>query len=141
MTTTKSRSYWVLQQHRTFQARFDYLALRGGVGVRTFGSERYLNQGFYKSREWRHIRHEVIARDNACDLGVPGYEIFDQIYIHHINPITVDDIETSSPQLFDLDNLISVSHRTHNAIHYGVEEGFYPHSGPIVRKPNDTTLW
>lgn len=113
--------------------------LRGEVGQTTFGFDRYLNQAFYTSTQWRQVRHDVIVRDNGCDLGVEGYEIHDRIYIHHLNPMTVKDIESGDPRILDLDNLISTTHQTHNAIHYG-DENLLPR--PLVeRKRGDTKLW
>lgn len=134
-----SRSYRDLRRLSTFEERFRYLALRGRVGRETFGFDRWVNQGFYKSREWRQARDQVIVRDSGCDLGVEGYEIYDKIYIHHINPITLEQIERGDPCLVDPDNLITVTHRTHNAIHYG-NERLLP--SPLVeRRPGDTKLW
>lgn len=134
-----SRSYRDLRRLSTFEERFRYLALRGRVGRETFGFDRWVNQGFYKSREWRQARDQVIVRDSGCDLGVEGYEIYDKIYIHHINPITLEQIERGDPCLVDPDNLITVTHQTHNAIHYG-NERLLP--SPLVeRRPGDTKLW
>lgn len=137
--STKIRSYSELRRIDTFEERYEYLALRGGVGESTFGFDRYLNQMFYSSTQWRHIRHQVIVRDNGCDLGIEGYEIHDRIYIHHLNPMTVEDLKTGDPRILDLDNLISTTHNTHNAIHYG-DERLLPR--PLVeRRPGDTRLW
>jgi hypothetical protein len=134
-----TRSYSELCQFQTFEDRYRYLALHGEVGRSTFGFDRYVNQQFYVSTQWRHIRHEIIVRDEGCDLGVKGYEIHDRIYIHHINPMTMSAIENDDPMILDPDNLISVTHRTHNAIHYG-DERLLPR--PLVeRKPGDTRLW
>jgi hypothetical protein len=119
--------------------RFQYLALRGEVGTATFGFDRYLNQQFYRSREWRNLRHAIIVRDNGCDLGIDGYEINESIYIHHLNPMTVADIELSDPRILDPENLICVTHRTHNAIHYG-NERLLPRR-IVERRPGDTKLW
>ena len=105
----------------TFTERYRYLKQSGIVAEETFGGHRYLNQSYYKSPEWRRVRNEVIIRDKGCDLGVEGYEIADRIYVHHINPITEDDILDRSPALFDPENLICVSFNTHQAIHYGDE--------------------
>lgn len=135
----RTRSYTELIQLGTIEERFDYLSLRGGVGVPTFGFERYLNQRFYQSRQWRQIRQAVIARDLGCDLGVDGYDIYDQVYIHHMNPMTVEDIESGNPDILNPEYLISVTHRTHNAIHYG-DRSQLPQ--PFVeRTPGDTKLW
>lgn len=133
------RSYSELRRLQTFEERFRYLALRGRVGEQTFGFDRWVNQDFYTSREWREARKEIIVRDNGCDLGIDGYEIHRGLYIHHINPITVEHIEAGDNCLFDPDNLITVAHRTHNAIHYG-DESLLPK--PLVeRRPGDTKLW
>lgn len=133
------RSYREVRQLETFLERFRYLALRGNVGQQTFGFDRWINQGFYTSREWRQARDAIIVRDEGCDLGLEGYEIHDRIYIHHINPITLEQLEAGDPCLLDPDNLITVTHRTHNAIHYG-DERLLPR--PLVeRKPGDTKLW
>lgn len=134
-----SRSYSELRKLETFEERFRYLALRGKVGQATFGFNRWANQAFYTSREWRQARSGIIVRDNGCDLGIDGYEIHDGLYIHHITPITMEQIENGDDCLFDPDNLITVAHRTHNAIHYG-DERLLPR--PLVdRKPGDTKLW
>lgn len=134
-----NRSYFELRRIPEFVERYHYLSLRGHVGESTFGFDRWANQAFYRSREWRLARDKVIVRDNGCDLGIDGYEIHTGLYIHHLNPITMRDIEIGSYDLFDPNNLITVTHRTHNAIHYG-DEGLLPHP-PIVRRPGDTKLW
>ncbi|WPJ30697.1 HNH endonuclease [Streptomyces phage Psst2] len=134
-----SRNYRELRQLTTFEERFHYLALRGNVGQPTFGFDRWVNQGFYTSREWRQARDRIIVRDEGCDLGIDGYEIHDRIYIHHINPITLAQLESGDPCLLDPDNLISVTHRTHNAIHYG-DETLLPRK-LVARRPGDTKLW
>ncbi|QNN99478.1 HNH endonuclease [Streptomyces phage TieDye] len=134
-----NRSYRELRKLTTFVERFRYLALRGNVGQATFGFDRWVNQGFYTSREWRQARDRIIVRDEGCDLGLEGYEIHDRVYIHHINPITLQQLESGDPCLVDPDNLITVTHRTHNAIHYG-DERLLPR--PLVaRQPGDTKLW
>jgi hypothetical protein len=128
-----------LRRYSTLKERFDYLSLRGHVGDTTFGFDRYMNQQFYRSREWRSVREVVILRDNGCDLGVEGYEIHDRIIIHHMNPMTVADIETGDASILDPEFLITVTHQTHNAIHYG-DERLLPQ--PFVdRRPGDTKLW
>jgi hypothetical protein len=133
------RSYRELIQIPTFEDRFEYLKLSGQVGEATFGFDRYLNQRFYQSKEWRQLRHKVIARDNACDMAFPDYDIPGLILIHHINPISVEDIEKSSDALFDMDNVVCVSYDVHNAIHFG-DASLIPK--PLVeRKPNDTIPW
>jgi len=135
----RKRCYSELRQLPTFQERYDYLKLAGEVGNPTFGYNRYFNQRFYHSSEWRNVRNEVILRDNGCDLGVTDYEIHGRIYIHHINPITLQDIETLSNNLLDPDNLICVTFDTHNAIHYG-DERTLP-KVPLERTPGDTCPW
>lgn len=135
----KIRSYSELCKLKTFKARYDYVRLKGVVGESTFGFDRYLNQMFYKSRAWLSLRDEIIIRDEGCDLGVLGYEINDLIVIHHLNPITPEDLEDGKEILFDPENLICTSHRTHMAIHYS-DETLLPK--PLnVRYPGDTTLW
>ena len=133
-------SYSKLITFPTFQERYRYLKQSGIVAAETFGSHRYLNQIYYNSPEWKSIRNRVIIRDNGCDLGVEGFEINDRVYIHHINPITEEDILDRSPALFDLDNLICVSFNTHQAIHYG-DESMLPITYFNERKPGDTKLW
>lgn len=123
----------------TFEERYEYLRLNGRVGSDTFGFDRYLNQVFYRSRKWKTIRDFVIVRDNGCDLGVEGYEIHERILIHHMNPITLADIENESEFLLDPEFLISTTHNTHNAIHYG-NINLIPRA-PIVRTRNDTCPW
>lgn len=139
LKTKMNRSYREVRRIGSFVERFRYLSLRGNVGESTFGFNRWVNQAFYTSREWRHARDGIIVRDNGCDLGIEGYEIHSGLYIHHLNPITLQQIESGDPCIVDPDNLITVSHRTHNAIHYG-DEGLLPR--PVVeRKPGDTKLW
>lgn len=123
-----------------FEERFNYLKLNGRVGSSTFGSHRYLNQMLYRMSDWKSIRNKVIIRDNGCDLGHPDYPINGQAaYIHHIDPITIDDILEGNRKVFELDNLITTTFRTHQAIHYG-DENLLP-KGVIERKPNDTCPW
>jgi hypothetical protein len=136
MTT---RTYSELARIPDFVGRYQYLKLRGAVGEATFGFDRWMNQDFYRSREWKRIRHHVIARDNGCDLGVEGYEIYDRIYIHHMNPMTSDDIIHGDEAILDPEFLISTTHLTHNAIHYG-DERQLPRQ-LIERRPGDTKLW
>ena len=134
-----TRSYSELRRLRTFEERYSYLKLRGSVGQATFGFDRWINQQFYTSTQWGHVRDQVIARDLACDLGMEGYEIYDRIIIHHMNPMTAEDIEHGDPRILDLDNLICTTHATHNAIHYGDESLLRkPH---IERRSGDTKLW
>jgi hypothetical protein len=133
------RTYSELRRLETIDERFSYLSLKGQVGRETFGFDRYLNQDFYKSSEWRHARTQVIARDMGCDLGVDGYEIFDRVYIHHMNPIAVRDIVEFNDDIVNPEYLIVVTHTTHNAIHYGQDN--LPRRTPIERRPGDTKLW
>ncbi len=135
-----TKRYSDLVQLQTFDERYEYLKLNGEVGIDTFGPNRIFNQKFYRSKEWKRVRDEIIIRDGGCDLGIKGREITGQIYIHHINPITIDDISNSTEKLFSPDNLICVSQDTHNAIHYG--DASLIHKNDIVeRKPNDTCPW
>ena len=133
------RTYSDLSKLTTFEDRYNYLRLNGFVGQETFGFDRYLNQVFYKSAKWRSVRDFVIVRDNGCDLGIEGREIYGKIIIHHMNPITIKDIEQESAFLLDPEFLISTVHETHNAIHYGDENLLI--RVPIERKPNDTCPW
>lgn len=140
MKTMEIRTYSELKDIPTFEERYKYLKLSGTVGLDTFGFDRYLNQAFYKSPEYRKIRQEVILRDNGCDLGLDGYEIFGKILVHHMNPITKRDILDRSDYALNPEYLICVSHNTHNAIHYG-DESLLQLNIPIVRKPNDQAPW
>ena len=135
-----TRTYSELMELRTFQERFHYLVLNGSVGHSTFGNNRYLNQNFYRSKEWRRVRNDVIIRDGGCDLGIPGLEIVGMVIVHHINPITIDDVKNRNPILFDPEFLISTQLNTHNAIHYG-DETLLISETPLERSPNDTKLW
>ena len=133
------RTYSELRRFETFEERFEYLVLRGHVGRSTFGFDRYVNQAFYTSTQWKQVRHEVIVRDNACDLGVEGYEIHNRLLIHHMNPMTVDDIASGDPRILDPEFLITTTHMTHNAIHFG-NDRLLPR--PVAeRRPGDTRLW
>ena len=123
----------------TFEERFQYLKLQGVVGEMTFNGHRYLNQKLYQCPEWESIRRKVIIRDNGCDLACEGEEIGGIILVHHINPITIGDVMERRDCVFDLENLISVSLRTHNAIHYGDDSVLYRHFA--TRTKNDTCLW
>lgn len=123
----------------TFEERYEYLRIGGRVGEETFGFDRYLNQIFYKSKEWLSIRDQVIARDNGCDLGIPGREIRRRILIHHMNPITVEDILNRSDFLLNPEYLICTVKNTHDAIHYGDENLL--NKDPIERTKNDTCPW
>lgn len=133
------RTYSELCLLPTFRERYEYLKLQGIVGEETFGFDRYMNQFFYRSPEWRAIRDEVIARDEGCDLGIPGREIFDRIIIHHMNPISPEDIRDRSDFLLNPDFLIVTTHRTHQAIHYGNEELLM--QDEVVRFKNDMCPW
>ena len=124
----------------TLEGRFRYLELKGSVGKDTFGYDRYLNQILYHSGEWKSFRNDIIIRDNGCDLACEGFEIYGQILIHHINPISVEDIVDRNPIVFDPENLITTVHNTHNAIHYG-DESFLIGQTIVTRKPNDTCPW
>ena len=139
MTMKNIKTYSELITIPTFEERFEYLKLDGQVGVETFGFDRYLNQAFYKSDEWLSIRDYVITRSNGCDLGMEGYEIYGRILIHHINPITKDDIIQRSRILLDPENLITTVKRTHDAIHYGDSNLLM--KAPIERRKNDTCPW
>lgn len=135
----KIRTYSELSKLQTFEERYAYLKLSGAVGKDTFGYDRYLNQIFYRSQEWKSIRDKVIIRDEGCDLGVEGYEIHGRIYIHHMNPIMLKDIENRTEFLLDPEYLITTTHSTHNAIHYG-DESLLPLI-PKERSANDTCPW
>lgn len=134
-----SKSYLEMMRLPTFEERYEYLKLGGLVGEETFGYDRYLNQVLYRSPEWKRFRRDIILRDNGCDLACDGYDITGKILIHHINPITIDDITNRSACLFDPNNVISTSLNTHNAIHYGDAELLM--TGPIERTKNDTCPW
>jgi hypothetical protein len=133
------RKYSELIKLKNFKERFEYLKLGGGVGIETFGYDRYLNQILYRSPEWKQCRDKVIARDNGCDLGCDDYVIYGKILVHHINPITVEDVKSRSSKIFDLENLITTTLRTHNAIHYGDESLLI--LPPVERSKNDTCPW
>lgn len=136
---SKIRTYVQLSRLDTFEDRYAYLKLSGSVGQSTFGFDRWINQRFYKSQEWRAVRDHVIVRDSGCDLGIPGYEIHSGLLIHHMNPVTADDLEYGNSWIIDPNFLITTSLRTHNAIHYG-DETLLPR-GPVIRKFGDTKLW
>lgn len=136
---TNIKTYSELITIPTFEERFEYLKLDGRVGAETFGFDRYLNQAFYKSDEWLSIRDYIITRDNGCDLGVEGYEIYGRIIIHHMNPITKEDILQRSKFLIDPEYLITTIKRTHDAIHYSDSNLLV--KVPIERSKNDTCPW
>lgn len=133
------RRYSDLIQLKTFEDRFSYLKLHGKVGEETFGLDRYLNQQLYKSRRWQNIRSQVIIRDDGCDLGIDGRQMDNYITIHHMNPISMEDIEEERDIVFDPEYLICCSSRTHKAIHFGDENLLI--RDPIIRRPNDTCPW
>ncbi len=135
----KIRTYSELCQFGTFDERFAYLRLGGGVGRATFGFDRYVNQQFYTSREWQDVRSHVIVRDDGCDLGIPGYEINTELLIHHINPMNIEDIVNNREWILDPEFLITTVHNTHNAIHFGTISP-YP-KVVLERTPSDTIPW
>lgn len=134
-----SRSYSQLKVFETFDERFEYLKLSGGVGVETFGFDRWLNQTFYRSAQWKNVRTHVIARDLGRDLGVDGYEIHERILVHHMNPIVPSEIVHGDESILDPEYLITTTHTTHNAIHFGSSPP--KRHNPIERRPGDTKLW
>jgi hypothetical protein len=136
---TKIRTYSELRELDTFELRYRYLKLQGFVGQRTYGFDRWINQLFYRSQQWKAIRNQVIVRDNGCDLGVPGFEIYSGLLVHHMNPMTLKELEHGDDVILNPNFLITTSLQTHNAIHYG-DENLLPR-GPITRKLGDTTLW
>lgn len=135
----KIRTYQEMCKFNTFEERLEYLRLEGGVGHPTFGFDRYINQKFYGSAQWRHVRDFVIVRDEGCDLGIPDRSIYSGILIHHINPMVPEDIINDEHWILDPEFLVTTCHDTHNAIHYGG----VPIGPPVVleRQPNDTKLW
>ena len=135
-----TKSYRELIKIPTFEERFEYLKIGACVGESTFGSKRYLNQILYKTDEWLSVRDKIIVRDKGCDLGIRDREIIGgRILVHHINPITIEDILNRDPKAFDPNNLITIAHMTHEAVHYGNEDLLI--KDPIERRPNDTCLW
>lgn len=134
------RTYQELIKLSTFEERYRYLKLDGWVGMETFGFDRYVNQKLYQSYEWKEIRRQVILRDNGCDLGIEDRPIPSKILIHHMNPISLKDILQRSDLIMNPDYLITVSHNTHNAIHYGDESLLFP-TELVERRPNDTCPW
>jgi hypothetical protein len=135
----KIRSYRELRRLQTFEERFAYLSLRGTVGESTFGFDRWINQRFYRSQEWKNVRSQVILRDLGCDLGIIGYEIFTGLLVHHMNPLSSENIAQVDEWILDPEYLITTSLQTHNAIHFG-DESLLPR-GPVERQPGDTKLW
>lgn len=136
---TMNKTYSELIKIPTFLERYKYLRIGGRVGVETFGYDRYLNQILYRTGEWKRFRRDIILRDNGCDLGCEGYDIFEKVLVHHINPITVEDVLRRDPMIFDSENVICTSLNTHNAIHYGDESLLI--TEPIVRTKYDTCPW
>ncbi len=136
---TRIRNFSELRRLTTFEERYNYLKLGGEVGRSTFGFDRYINQAFYTSRQWRSVRTDVIARDLGCDLGIDGYQIYNGLYIHHMNPMTVDDIVNGDPKILDPQYLVTVTHQTHNAIHFGDERLL--RRTFVERTAGDTKLW
>lgn len=134
-----TKTYLELIEIPTFEERFEYLKLNGSVGKPTFGHDRYLNQILYTSSEWRKFRDTIIIRDNGCDLACDGYDIHEPALIHHINPITIDDVLKRDPKIFDPNNVITTIYRTHRAIHYGDANQLI--TGPVQRMKNDTCPW
>lgn len=139
MMTPDVKRYSELITFKTFEERFEYLRLKGVVGNETFGFDRYFNQKFYRSAEWKRLRDQIIVRDNGCDLGMDGYEIHGPIVIHHLNPILLKDIIHQSDFLLNPEFLICTTHETHNAIHYGDDNLII--KPPIERTSNDTCPW
>lgn len=135
----KIRCFRDLRPLSSILERYEYLRIGGKIGESTFGFDRYLNQEFYTSKEWRDARRSVILRDNGCDMGMSGFEIERGIIVHHMNPITIDDVVDRNPDIFDPEYLICVSDRTHRAIHYG-DISLLPRT-PVARRAGDTCLW
>lgn len=133
------RTYSELRRLATFEERFDYLSLQGEVGQATFGFDRWINQHFYRSRQWRQVRDLVMFRDEACDLGIPGHDIHHGLVVHHMNPMTPEDLEQGEAWVLDPEYLITTTQRTHNAIHYG-DQSLIPKL-PVERRAGDTRLW
>ena len=126
-------------EFHTFEERLSYLLLNGTIGEAVFGFQRFVNQNFYTSGRWREIRNQVIIRDDGCDMALVEFPIYSRVYIHHINPVSLEQLENDDPILFDLENLVCVSYDTHAAIHYG--DGRYAPPTVIERRPGDTKLW
>lgn len=135
----QTRTYGELRRFQTFEERYAYLVIKGEVGQATFGFDRWINQRFYRSREWLSVRDQVVFRDGGCDLGIPGYEIYARLMVHHMNPITPEDLQHGESWVLDPEFLITTTHRTHNAIHYGSDALLV--KPPVERRPGDTKLW
>jgi hypothetical protein len=129
-----------MMQVSSFEERYEYLRLRAAVGEPTFGFDRWINQQFYSSVEWQQCRDQVIVRDRGCDLGIEGHEIHDKIIVHHMNPIRLEQLEEGDPDIFNPEFLVSVTHDTHNAIHYG-DASLLNKRQLVERRPGDTRLW
>ena len=139
MRNNHIRTYSELIQLPTFELRYDYLKLVGAIGVVTFGFDRYLNQRFYNSNQWKDLRRDIIIRDHACDLGIKGRDILDGVRVHHLNPISIEDFEDGGYDMLYPEFLISSSLNTHNAIHFGNKNNLI--RLPTERRKGDTTLW
>lgn len=137
--TNRFRSYSELIKIPSYEGRYEYLKLGQSVGDMTFGGHRWLNQRLYRSKKWKEIRDRVILRDDGCDMACDGYDIHGRIIVHHMNPLTIDDIINATDSVFDMENLICVSFDTHNAITYG--DATLLRRCPIIRRPNDTCPW
>ena len=137
---SKIRTYSELISIPTFEERYRYLKLNGKVGDQTFGFDRYLNQIFYRSKEWKEVRNKVIIRDNGCDMAFDGYDIPGKVLVHHMNPISLRDINQRKEDILNPEYLICVSFDTHNAIHYGDDSKIITVT-PVIRTPGDTCLW
>lgn len=134
-----TKSYTEMMKLQTFEERYNYLKLDGAVADITFGGARWVNQLLYRSKEWKSVRRDIIIRDNGCDLGIEGREILDKILVHHINPLTLEDVEENRPCIYDPNNLVCTTHTTHNAIHYSDEEHLIKLNPD--RTPGDTCPW
>ena len=139
MTLSRLRSYSELLTMSSFEDRFEYLSVRAGVGDSTFGGERWLNQNFYRSYQWKEVRDFVITRDIGNDLGCPDHVIYDRLIVHHMNPIQIDDITDFNEDILNPEYLVTTCHNTHNAIHYG-DASLLP-KPMVVRSPGDTIPW
>ena len=140
MSQNHSKSYLELIQLPTYTERLNYLMTHSGIGSETFGFDRYLNQALYRSSEWKKVRTQVILRDQGRDLGVEGYDLIGRVTVHHINPITVEDVKNRDPKVFDMNNLITTSIETHRLIHYGTSEAL-TYGVLTERSKNDTCPW
>lgn len=137
----RTRSYSELIRLNTFEERFDYLKTTAIIGEKTFGFNRPLNQHFYQSNKWKRVRRDVIARDLGCDMALEGFDIYDMVIVHHINPISAEDVEYDRDCLYDMENLVCVTDATHKAIHYGTSDYVKDRVLPNERSPHDTSPW